>query len=242
MFHVKPSGTALPSIERIRAALDCAGIGATEEQLQQLAAHAAVVLDANTTTNLTRITEPNDFVRLHILDSLMPLTFVDLLQGSVIDIGAGAGFPGIPLAIMGAEVTLCEARQKKAVLLERWSKELHLDVVVHAIRAEELIVSGGGFQWVIARAVSSLSSLVELAAPLLKPGGCLVAMKGVRDSEEEARGVKVAGMAGLVVGAVHEYLLPNGPERRTIYILRRENPPQVVLPRRAGLAQKQPLA
>ena len=230
-----------PSEAEIRSALSAAGLAVPESACALLASHAAAVLDANRSINLTRITEPHDFIRLHITDSLLPLSIVDLRTGDGIDVGAGAGFPGIPLAIMGCSITLCETRKKKAAYLQRWVGDLGLDVEVLAQRAEEIVESRGSYDWVIMRAVSSLASLLELASPLLRSHGRLIAMKGIRTEDEESR----AGRAGRIVGMrlvdIHEYALPGGPEQRTLYEYEREGAVRVSLPRRAGLAQTQPL-
>ncbi|MHB1019541.1 MAG: 16S rRNA (guanine(527)-N(7))-methyltransferase RsmG [Coriobacteriia bacterium] len=242
MFHVKPPGTAVPpSEESIAAALSAAGLGFTQAQVSLLRAHAAAVLAANEITNLTRITDPEDFVRLHIVDSLMPLHYAELGTGRLIDIGSGAGFPGIPLAIMGCSVTLCEARKKKAEYLSKWSRDLGLSAEVLPLRAEEVAADGNSYDWVLMRAVSSLASLVELAAPLLNQGGRMVSMKGVRNPEEEDRAARASRMTGMVLESIADYQLPRGPEQRTLYTYVRSGSAQIRLPRRQGLAQTEPL-
>lgn len=241
MFHVKPPGTAPPTEESIAAALSAAGLIVTSAEVSLLRAHAAAVLVANEVTNLTRITEPEDFVRLHIVDSLMPLHYADLAAGTLIDIGSGAGFPGIPLAIMGCGVTLCEARKKKAGYLSKWVADLGLAAQVLPLRAEEVAAGDRSYDWVLMRAVSSLASLVELAAPLLNPGGRMISMKGVRTSEEEDRAARASRMTGMELESIAEYQLPGGSEQRTLYTYVRSGPAKIRLPRRQGLAQTEPL-
>ncbi|MHB1450729.1 MAG: 16S rRNA (guanine(527)-N(7))-methyltransferase RsmG [Coriobacteriia bacterium] len=236
-----PSFTIPPTEESIAAALSAAGLAFTSQQASLLAAHAAAVLVANEVTNLTRITDPDEFVRLHIVDSLMPLQFADLANGELIDVGTGAGFPGIPLAIMGGSVTLCEARKKKAELLRGWADDLGINARVLPLRAEEVAAQRHKYDWVVMRAVSSLASLVELAAPLLNRGGRMVAMKGVRGPEEELRAARVSRIVGLELESVVEYELPGGAEQRALYTYLRSGSPQIALPRRPGLAQTQPL-
>lgn len=242
MFHVKPSKPPIPplSAEIQRALREC-GLEPTSEQADRLRDHALAVLEANAVTNLTRITEPQEFLRLHIVDSLLPLTYLDLTHGRVLDIGSGAGFPGIPLAVMGCQVSLCETRKKKAAYLARWVDELELTADVVADRAEELAASGVRYDWVIMRAVSALPSLLELASPLLRTGGRLVAMKGPRTAEEETRAGNVGPLVGMTPATAFEYSLPRGDERRTLYVYERKGPSRVSLPRRPGLAQTQPL-
>ncbi|MDY0340036.1 MAG: 16S rRNA (guanine(527)-N(7))-methyltransferase RsmG [Coriobacteriia bacterium] len=242
MFHVKQLMTPGPPGEAaIRSALEAAGLVVPIEASTQLAEHASAVLESNRVLNLTRIIEPDDFIRLHIVDSLAPLKFINLRQGEGIDIGSGAGFPGIPLAIMGCRLTLCETRKKKAAYLRAWVEQLRLDVPVVAQRAEELVAGGGSYDWVVMRAVSSLASLLELASPLLRSRGRMVAMKGVRSKDEEERGECAGRLTGMRLVDIHEYRLPDGAEQRTLYIFERAGVVKTALPRRAGLAQKQPL-
>lgn len=242
MFHVKPTiSTIPPTEESIAALLSAAGLSFTTEQARSLTAHAAAVLVANQVTNLTRITEPEDFVRLHIVDSLMPLQFADLRSGDLIDVGSGAGFPGIPLSILGCSVTLCEARKKKAELLAMWVRDLELNAAVLPLRAEEVAVEGHLYDWIVFRAVSSVASLLELAAPLLRPGGHMIAMKGIRSPEEEQRATRVSRMVGMALESVVEYQLSGGIENRTLYTYVSSGSAQIALPRRPGLAQTQPL-
>ena len=118
----------------------------------------------------------------------------------------------------------------------------HQQVRVVPQRAEELSVTGEVWDAVIMRAVSSLSSLVELAAPLLASDGVLLAMKGLRQVDEETRAVTVCGLVGMRLREVHEYRLPAGEETRTLYLYERVGEAKVSLPRRSGLAQTQPLA
>lgn len=242
MFHVKLQNTPTPpDQDDIRAALEASGITMTAAQTALLAVHAAWVLTANTTTNLTRITDPSDFIRLHIVDSLMVLKFVDLHQGELIDVGSGAGFPGIPLSIAGCTVTLCEARKKKAAYLDLWVREMGLDACVLALRAEEVVRSAAKYEFVVTRAVSSLASLLELSSPLLSENGRLLAMKGIRSEDEEQKAARAARLTGMDLDRVSEYVLPGGDERRTLYVYRRVGPARMSLPRRPGLAQSEPL-
>ncbi|MDY0341380.1 MAG: 16S rRNA (guanine(527)-N(7))-methyltransferase RsmG [Coriobacteriia bacterium] len=243
MFHVKHSTTHYPlSAHSILTVLSSAGLSVDEHQAQQLADNAEAVLAANQTMNLTRIVDPLSFLHLHILDSLMPMTLVSLVGLRVLDVGSGAGFPGLPLAIMGLDVTCCEARRKKADVISSIASQIGVDVRVVPQRAEELSATGEVWDVVVMRAVSSLSSLVELAAPLLANDGVLLAMKGLRQVDEETRAVTVCGLVGMRLREVHEYRLPAGEETRTLYVYERVGEPKVSLPRRSGLAQTQPLA
>lgn len=243
MFHVKhfhPHPALHP--DAIAEVLAARGLTVTNQQAVLLAMHAALVLEANQMTNLTRITQPEDVVRLHILDSLLPVVFESLEGARIIDVGSGAGFPGIPLAILGHDVTCCEARKKKAAVINEIAHTLGLHIGVIAQRAEELALSEARWDVVVMRAVSSLGSLLELAAPLLTTDGRLLAMKGVRQAAEEDTASRVGPQVGLKLREVYEYQLGEGLEARTLYVFERTGKPRVALPRRAGLAQTQPLA
>jgi 16S rRNA (guanine527-N7)-methyltransferase len=135
-----------------------------------------------------------------------------------------------------------ESVRKKAAFLEHVVADLRLEATVHPVRAEELALQRpGDFAAVVARALSSLPSLVELAAPLLARGGRLIAMKGRLDAGELLRGDKVAATCGLERCALDEFSLPGTDAARTIVVYTSVEPPSVRLPRRNGLAQRQPL-
>jgi len=217
---------------------------ATSQQAELIAGHANAMLDANLRMNLTRVVETDGVLRLHIADSATIAAAVDqLVAGRIVDIGAGAGYPGFVLEILsGREMTLVESVRKKALFLEETAKGLGLPTEVIADRAEHVAVTHPeAFAGVVARAVSSLPALVELAAPLLKPGGGLIAMKGPITAEELSRGDDVGLLCGMRRVDTRHLELSAG-EKRTIIQYAKVGRPRVSLPRRAGLAQRQPLA
>lgn len=241
MFHVKHNEADTTVQGRdVERALIAAGVIASQDQIRRLARHANLVLLANKTTNLTRIVEPTAVAALHVADSLAFTTRVTL-SGKIVDIGAGAGFPGIPLAILGHEVWLCESAKKKAAFLRACVVDLGLDSQIHAVRAEELARENpASADIVVARAVSSLASLVELAAPLLVKGGRLMALKGApADSEREA-GLVAARICGIELDSEIRYTLPGG-ESRSVFVYSRSGRSGVRLPRSPGMAQRHPL-
>ena len=216
----------------------------SQMQADLLARHLQLVLEGNQRLNLTRITEPEEALRKHVLDSLAVARFVDDCQsGELADLGSGAGYPGIPLSIVtGRATTLVESITKKAVFLEAVVAELSLPASVAAVRAEELaLVRPGAFSVVVARALTSLPSLVELAAPLLSPGGCLLALKGRLDAEEHDRGERAARIVGMRLLRTQGLNVP-GTEERHLVLYESVGRPQQRLPRRPGQAQRQPLA
>jgi 16S rRNA (guanine527-N7)-methyltransferase len=215
-----------------------------EEVVDRLLAHAEAVIAANETMNLTTIA-PEDYAGLHILDSLSALPqLLAAPRGIFADLGSGAGFPGIPLAIAtGREVHLVESVRKKAAFLTRVCAELRLEATVHPIRAEELApLRAGAYSAVVARALSSLPSLVELAAPLLGRDGVLICLKGAPEEAELKRGDAAAAICGLVREHTESVTVPFVAGQRTIVVYRKTQPARVRLPRRIGLAQRQPLA
>ena len=180
---------------------------------------------------------------MHIADSLAGLE-VDAVHEAarIVDLGSGAGLPGLVLAIERpeAEVVLVESVGKKCGWLERTIEELGLENVrVACARAEEL--EEAPFDVVTARALAALPVLCEYAAPLLGEGGALVAWKGAVDAREEADGLQAAEVLGLVreeVRAVEPYA---GSERRTLHVFRKVGPTPAGYPRRPGMAAKRPL-
>jgi len=228
----------------MQAGLLAMGIDATPEQGASLLRHLELVYETNQALNLTAIPR-GDAVPMHVLDSLSSLPFVaSAPDGRLADLGSGAGFPGIPLAIMtGREVALVESVRKKATFLERVSEDLCLKATVHAVRAEELAQQqSGAFSVVTARALSALPSIVELAAPLLGAGGLLVCLKGEPTDEELSRGDRVALKCGMKRTAAQSVSVPGVSGARTLVVYAKTGTPSVKLPRRNGMAQRQPLA
>lgn len=169
------------------------GQSLTGEQLSKMARFQELVLSAP--MNLTAITNPEDFAVKHFIDSLTLLPWVDNAgeNACLIDIGTGAGFPGVPLKIArpGLGVTLLDSLQKRVLFLRAATEELGLAGVecVHA-RAEDIVKQKGAtYDLATARAVARLDKLARYALPLVKPGGIFLAMKGpdVADEIEEAK-------------------------------------------------------
>ena len=247
MFHVKHGADigAISSAEVVRSA---AGIGVelSADQARLIARHLAMVLEANEHVSLTAIREPSEALRLHVCDSLLALPELsESPEGSCVDLGSGAGFPGIPLAVVsGRSFVLCESVNRKARFLEAAVVDLGLEnhVTVVSIRAEDLSISNReGFAVVVARAVAPLSALVELASPLLAEGGRLLAFKS-RSTDEIEAADRTARLVGMKHRSTREVLLPEGGERRAIIVYERVGASSITLPRRTGMAQKRPLS
>lgn len=242
MFHVKHGGSEQGlDPELIRDALSACGVLVTDQQSERLAEHARLVLEMNEVMNLTRITDPAAVIQLHIADSMAFIPHIGPLSGRGVDVGSGAGYPGIPLGILGLSVDLCESVRKKAAFLGDVVSALGLEASVWPLRAEKLALEDpAAYDYVIFRAVSSLPSLVELAAPLLCPGGRMVALKGPIEPEELDAGAKAGRLCGMALETQSSYRLPGG-EARTVVVYSRKGRPHTPLPRRPGMAQRYPL-
>lgn len=220
-----------------------AGIAVTALDAGRLARHALLVIDANARLNLTAIVTREEMLWLHIVDSLAYLPLVGDLQEPLVDIGSGAGFPGIPLAVYcGLAVTLCEATKKKAIFLEAAAADVAANATVYAGRAEELAAARpAGYGTAVARAVGPTAALVELAAPLLRPGGRLLALKGGVDTADLSRADRAAAMCGMVRAGLWTYSLPARADWRCVVAYELVGEAAIVLPRRPGMAQRKPL-
>jgi 16S rRNA (guanine527-N7)-methyltransferase len=219
------------------ANLDPAGRAALEKILELLARERASV---------SSVTDPPRAWRVHVADSLTGLELPDLREaGTIADIGSGAGFPGLPLAVAlpAARVDLIESVGRKCDFIRRAIAAAGIENArVVNVRSEELARGEGreAYRAATARAVGRLTTLAELASPLLEEGGVLVAWKGRRDPEEEAQ----LGNAGPALAMQLEEVRHVGPragsEHRHLYLLRKTGPTPTGLPRRPGIAKKRP--
>lgn len=231
-------------IEELLEGLERMGIPCAQEQAAAMCAHLALVEEANASFNLTTV-NPEEAVVVHLLDSAVAAPFLGRAPlGPFADLGSGGGFPGVPLAILsGREVTLVESVKKKAAFLERVVAGLRLKATVRAVRAEELAEERRGvFAAITARALSSLPSLVELASPLLLKDGLLVCLKGSPSEEEVLRGDAAAEVCGMSRIETATVSVPGLDAVRTVIVYVRTGRPKTKLPRRNGMAQRQPLA
>jgi 16S rRNA (guanine527-N7)-methyltransferase len=196
--------------------------------------------------SVSSVTDPERAWKVHVADSLSGLEIPALKGASrIADVGSGAGFPGLVLAVAlpGAKVDLIESVGRKCEFIERAVRAAGIPNarVVNA-RSEELAASEGreGYGAVTARAVGRLSTLAELASPLLEDGGALVAWKGKRDAEEEAqlgRAAERLAMRPEQIAHVGPYA---GSEHRHLHVVRKAGPTPENLPRRPGIAKKRP--
>lgn len=194
----------------------------------------------------TTVRAPAEAVRVHVADSLVALELDAVRDATRVgDLGAGAGFPGLPLAaaLSAAEVALVESTARKCAFIRTAAAAAALpNVEVVTSRAEAWEAGLGTRDLVTARALAPLAVLAEYAAPLLREGGALVAWKGRRDPQEERDAAAAAAALGLAVEAVRAVRPYAGADHRHLHVLRKVAPTPERFPRRPGMARKRPLS
>ena len=207
--------------------------------------HLNLVIEANKTTNITRISSFEEGMLLHVEDSLSGLDEVNKApRGLYGDLGSGAGFPGIPIAIeTGRRTVLVESVGKKADILRNFISELGLEnVEVYSGRIEDLSQEKrGGFSVLTARALSKLGSLMELSSPLLRKGGMLICYKSHIEEEEINHSLELESKLGLRLISDREFYLSDNETFRRVIVFEKYKNPDIKLPRHVGFAQKKPL-
>jgi 16S rRNA (guanine527-N7)-methyltransferase len=226
------------------------GIDLAPAQVAAFDAYLSLLLEWNQRINLTSVTDPAEVSVIHFVDSLTCLASVQLEANiRLLDIGSGAGFPGIPIAICRPDlsVTLLESTQKKCRFLDAVIDQLSLaKVTVDCRRAEAAGHDPNlreSFDIVVTRAVADLAAVAELSLPLLRVGGAALAMKGPRAGEEIPRATDAVRILGGVIQATREFSLGprTAPVRRVIVIMRKVAPTPVKYPRAPGVPAKRPL-
>lgn len=204
------------------------------------------VLEANKALNLTSVDTFSEGMVLHVEDSLSALEEVQAAPaGALIDLGSGGGFPGVPLAVAtGRETLLVDSTAKKMTAVGRIVSGLGIgNVKTSSARIEELALQQpAAFAVATARALASLPSLLELTAPLLQSGGQLIAYKGPGYEEELERAASLEAKLGMRLIKSRSFLLSDHVTQRTILLFEKFAGPQILLPRRVGVAQKRPYA
>lgn len=184
--------------------------------------------------------------KVHVADSLTGLEVPELQAASrIADVGAGAGFPGLALAVAlpAAQIDLIESIGRKCAFMQRAAEEAAIaNATVLNTRSEDWAASDGreSYDVVTARAVGRLSTLAELASPLLKPNGVLVAWKGKRDQEEEAQMAAAAEPLAMTPEQILDVGNRAGSQHRHLHVIRKSGPTPTNLPRKPGIAKKRP--
>ncbi len=201
------------------------------------------VIRQNEVMNLTAITDPTQVAKLHLLDSLSVLTMADLAGKSIIDVGCGAGFPGVPVQIAcpQAKVTLLDSLGKRMTWLEGFLPQIGVHPVeILTARAEEAVATRRErYDFATSRAVARLNILLELTAPYVKVGGAVLAMKGAAAQEELAEAKGAIAKLGLKLEKVQQF--PMDDTAHTVILLRKIAPTPKQYPRRYAKIKQSPL-
>jgi 16S rRNA (guanine527-N7)-methyltransferase len=204
------------------------------------------LMETNKKFNLTAIEGAEDAARLHFVDSLALFRFADIKGKRLIDIGTGAGFPGMPLLISDPtmDVTLLDSSEKKIGFLTQLGDTLGLNPNCIAGRAEEVSRKEDmreSFDYAVSRAVARLNVLTELSLPFVKVGGCFLSMKSADTDEEIAEAKNAIELLGGIISDVQEYTLPETDIPRRVVIIKKVSPTPEKYPRRFARIQKSPL-
>lgn len=224
------------------AGLPALGLDLPENARQTLCDFGAAVIKQNEVMNLTAITQPDQVAKLHLLDSLTVLTAADLRGKKVIDVGCGAGFPGVPLAIAcpEAQITLLDSLGKRMKWLEEILPRLGIRAQCVTARAEEAAAERRErYDYAVSRAVARLNILLELTAPYVKVGGAVLAMKGAAAEEELAECAGAIKKLGLKLEEVRKF--PIDGTSHGVIILRKIAPTPKQYPRRYAKIKQAPL-
>ena len=222
-----------------------AELGLNDGGTPSLLRYGELLLEKNKVMNLTAITEPADVASLHFLDSAALLALADLKGKTVVDVGTGAGFPGMPLKILEPSIhmTLLDSLGKRITFLQEVCDDLGLTDVqcVHA-RAEEFAAEHRQcFDFAVSRAVANLSVLCELCLPLVKPGGYFLSMKSVESGQELEAAKKAIQILGGQVERTADYQIPGTDvTHRVIFIKKIAETPKKY-PRPFAKIKKNPL-
>lgn len=233
--------------DMIASGLEALSIQSPEHAAALLAQYGKLLLEKNEVMNLTAIREPEQVARLHMLDCAALLNYANFRNKTLIDIGTGAGFPGLPLKILvpSLEVTLLDSLNKRVDWLNEVCATLNLSGIraVHARAEEQAQVKGfrDSFDFATARAVADLRLLAELCLPYVKIGGHFIAMKSVESGPEldgAAHAIKLLG------GRLHDqvdYTIPGTQIVHRVILIEKVAPTLKNYPRRWAKIQKEPL-
>ncbi len=235
-------------IDWVQQARDLFGVELTPEQVTALLTVETLLIEWNERVNLTSIIEPDAIRVRHFLDSLSPVLVTDLAEGNrVVDIGTGAGFPGLPLAIVfpDIQVTLIDSVGKKITFIQHVIDALGLTnaTAIHA-RAESAgqdIAHRASYDLVLARAVARLPGLVEYMLPLAKIGGCCIAMKGATAHDETKDAARAIVAFGGKLNGIAQLQLPTVEHPHYLIAIDKVSATPPEFPRRPGTPTRDPI-
>ena len=243
----------MDNISYLKNSFEACNIVLSEQQIEKFMAYYALLVEKNKVMNLTAITDFEEVVIKHFVDSVSLLTYtsLDISEKKIIDVGTGAGFPGIPLKIVlgdSCNITLLDSLNKRILFLDDVIRQLDLKNIqtVHA-RAEDAgknPLFREQFDFCVSRAVANLSTLAEYDLPFVKIGGKLICYKSLAAGEELKNakqalyllGGKIDERTGMI-----DFTLPNSELSRTILMIDKVNGTPKKYPRKAGLPSKEPL-
>lgn len=216
------------------------------EQIEQFFEYMKLLIEWNEKMNLTAITEPEEIIVKHFVDSITISNEIEN-NSKIVDVGTGAGFPGIPLSIMNPtlKITLVDSLNKRLIFLREVVNKLNLKSIeiIHA-RAEELGQDKKyreSFDYATSRAVAKLAVLSEYLIPLVRKNGKIISMKAGGAQEEIKEAQQAIKVLGGKMEKVEEFMLPETDIERTIVIIKKEEPTPKKYPRKAGTPGKEPI-
>ena len=213
------------TLKEFQTLLAIKGINCGDEEASLLESYMFYILDKNEKINLTAITDKDEFMSKMLFDSALPLLLTNFNDKKVLDIGTGAGFPGTVINLLStADVSLLDSTQKKLKVIDGFKNSFF-----HTInaRAEEYALNHRDeYDIVIARAVSDLPVLLEIAIPLVKVGGNFIAMKGPEAYKEIEKSQNALKVLGVSVKKIDENILPTGDKRVNILFVKDKKTPK----------------
>ena len=240
--------TSAQQVEKLRETLERLPLEINDEMCEKLLLFYSMLIEKNKVMNLTAITQYEEVLEKHFLDSLSLIKVCDPTGKRILDLGTGAGFPGIPLKIVfpDTEMVLADSLQKRLRFLDDVIESCELNKIrtVHG-RAEDLGKAGSelreSFDLCVSRAVANLSSLCEYCLPFVKTGGCFAAYKSGGADEEIDQAKKAIHILGGKLENNYSFTLPGTDMGRTLILIRKIRNTPRIYPRKAGLPGKQPL-
>ncbi len=216
----------------------------TEPQLDTLCRFGEALLERNKVMNLTAISEPEQVARLHFLDSIALLSATDFRRKTVVDVGCGAGFPGVPLKIAEPTMELCllDSLKKRMDWLEETLPVLGIPAEFVCARAEEFAPGHRAvFDIAVSRAVAKLNILSELCLPLVKTGGCFIAMKSRNSDLELSEAARAVSVLGGKISKIMDYPVPGTDAVHRAVVIEKINATPKQYPRRFAKIKQSPL-
>ena len=224
------------------------GISLSDKQIEQFLNYYELLVEWNSFMNLTAITDFDEVILKHFVDSISLCKYISFQHGdTLIDIGTGAGFPGIPIKIIcpDCKITLLDSLNKRINFLNTVIEQLHLtDIITIHGRAEDIAKKKEhreSYNYAISRAVANLSTLSELCIPFVKQNGYFISYKSEKGNEELLEAKNAIEILGGSVDKQISYQLPDSDLSRNLILIRKRNITPKKYPRKAGIPSKEPL-